>query len=54
MKHIKFDDGLEQITVFDDRFYTKNGKDFFPSVTTILDVYPKVFIKRLKFIPIFK
>lgn len=43
MKNIKFDDGLEQITLFDDRFYTKNGKDYFPSVTTVLDVYPKGF-----------
>lgn len=43
MKHVQFDDGLEQITLFDDRFYTKDGKNYFPSVTTILDVYPKGF-----------
>ncbi len=34
---------LKQINFLDSRFYTFNGVEFFPSVTTILDVYPKGF-----------
>lgn len=35
------DQEAKQINFLDERFYTIDGKDFFPSVTTILDVYPK-------------
>lgn len=31
----------EQINFLDERFYTVDGKIFYPSVTTVLDVYPK-------------
>lgn len=35
---------VEQINFLDQRFYTNdNGKTFYPSVTTILEVYPKGF-----------
>jgi len=32
---------LEQITFLDERFYTLDNLTFYPSVTTIFDVYPK-------------
>ena len=32
---------LEQINFLDERFYTLDGETFFPSVTYILDCYPK-------------
>lgn len=35
--------GLEQIDWLDERFYTLDGESFFPSVTHILDCYPKGF-----------
>lgn len=31
------------VEFLDERFYTKDGKTFYPSVTTVLDVYPKGF-----------
>ncbi len=31
------------VQFLDERFYTKDGKTFYPSVTTVLDVYPKGF-----------
>ena len=34
---------LKQITFCDERFYTKDNINYYPSVTTILDVYPKGF-----------
>lgn len=34
-------DEAKQITFTDVRFYTVDGENFFPSVTTILDAYPK-------------
>lgn len=38
-----YDKTLQQITFLDDRFYTFDNVNFYPSVTTILDVYPKGF-----------
>lgn len=40
----------KKIDFLDDRFYTKDGVNFYPSVTTVLDVYPKGygFIQWLK------
>lgn len=35
------DDKNKQITFTDLRFYTNDGENYFPSVTTILDAYPK-------------
>lgn len=35
------DISAQQINCHDERFYTIDGENFFPSVTTILDVYPK-------------
>lgn len=32
---------MQQINVADERFYTLDGENFFPSVTTVLEVYPK-------------
>jgi len=32
---------IKQITFLDERFYTRDDKSFFPSSTTILDVWPK-------------
>lgn len=32
---------LKQINFLDDRFYTEDDKTFYPSVTTVLGVYPK-------------
>ena len=47
---IKFlDKKVQQVNVLDERFYTDNTKDkegnviYYPSVTTVLDVYPKGF-----------
>jgi len=34
---------LKQINFLDDRFYTMDEKNYYPSVTSILDVYPKGF-----------
>ncbi len=31
------------VEFLDERFYTKDGETFYPSVTTVLDVYPKGF-----------
>lgn len=31
----------KQINFLDERFYTKDGEVFYPSVTTVLDAYPK-------------
>lgn len=44
------DSSKGQITFLDERFYTKDNIKFFPSVTTILDVFPKGygFIQWLK------
>lgn len=33
----------KQINFLDERFYTKDGETYYPSVTTVLDVYPKGF-----------
>ena len=35
------DDKLNQVNVLDERFYTKDNETFYPSVTTVLSVYPK-------------
>lgn len=43
MRHVIHQPDLKQINFLDDRFYTFNGVEFYPSVTTILDVYPKGF-----------
>src|SRR6478609_3179176 len=40
---IFIDDKLKQITFKDQRFYTLDDLVFYPSVTTILEVYPKGF-----------
>lgn len=32
---------IQQINFLDERFYTINGEDFYPSVTTVLQVWPK-------------
>lgn len=32
---------LNRVDVLDERFYTKDGETFYPSVTTVLNVYPK-------------
>lgn len=34
---------LNRVDVLDERFYTMDGKTFYPSVTTVLNVYPKGF-----------
>lgn len=41
MKHIFHNPENKQVNVLDDRFYTINNEDFYPSVTTVLGVYPK-------------
>ena len=35
------DDKVNQVNVLDERFYTMDNKTFYPSVTTVLNVYPK-------------
>ena len=40
MKHFH-DVEAKQINFLDERFYTINGEDFYPSVTTVLEAYPK-------------
>ena len=37
------DEKLKQINCLDERFYSTDGEKFYPSVTTILEVYPKGF-----------
>ena len=36
-----YDPKHKQINFLDERFYTEDGLTFYPSVTTVLDVYPK-------------
>lgn len=43
MKTIIHNEEAKQINFLDDRFYTNDHVNFYPSVTTILDVYPKGF-----------
>lgn len=44
MKKMFIDADVKQVNFLDERFYTNDeGKNYFPSVTTILDVYPKGF-----------
>lgn len=43
MKKFQIDESLKQINFLDERFYTFDNETFYPSVTTILDVYPKGF-----------
>lgn len=43
MRTIVHNEDTKQINYLDNRYYTNDGKTFFPSVTTILDVYPKGF-----------
>lgn len=38
---IKHDPKAQQINFLDERFYTLDGETYFPSVTTVLGVYPK-------------
>lgn len=42
-KQIFHNEKAQQINVLDSRYYTNDGTKFYPSVTTILDVYPKGF-----------
>ena len=41
MKKLFLDKKAKQINSFDERFYTLDGKTFYPSVTTVLQTYPK-------------
>lgn len=44
MKHLYHNPELKQINFSDQRFYSPDsGKSFFPSVSTILEIYPKGF-----------
>lgn len=43
MKAVFHEKEAQQITVLDNRFYTNDNKSYYPSVTTILEVYPKGF-----------
>lgn len=43
MKNIFVNDKTQQITFADSRFYSNDGEKFFPSVTEILNTYPKGF-----------
>lgn len=40
-QHIFHNPDNKRIQVMDDRFYTKDGEKFYPSVTTVLQAYPK-------------
>ena len=35
------DEKIQQVNVLDERFYTQDNKIFYPSVTTVLNAYPK-------------
>ena len=41
MNKLFLDKKAQQINSFDERFYTIDGKTFYPSVTTVLQTYPK-------------
>lgn len=43
MRNILLNENTQQITFADSRFYSSDGENWFPSVTHILDVYPKGF-----------
>lgn len=39
-RHLEISEDSQQITLHDSRFYKRNG-DYYPSITTILGIYPK-------------
>jgi hypothetical protein len=41
MKNIFHNPDNQQLNVMDSRYYTNNGVDFFPSVTTVLEAFPQ-------------
>lgn len=41
MSKLFLDKKAKQVNSFDERFYTIDGKTFYPSVTTVLQTYPK-------------
>lgn len=41
MNNIYHNEQAQQINIFDERFYTQDGQTYYPSVTTVLEAFPK-------------